>query len=393
MASHPRSLVVRAAFFVLAATLAGCAEAPDQRLWVEAKINGHPAHLFVDTGSSTAMVLHDRAPALGLKINYNPNGPGLTDPATLEFWNSTITTRFAVDQVPSYVALDMDGVIGWAQLRGKIVRLDATARSLTPLDHLPNEVAGWTKLRVRPNPRIMTLEVPASFGDLGGLIYVDTGNPGGVGLSPTHWKAWRAAHPLDPATLRLYYTPAARGRTGPQTNQLIPGAVVAEEMWASAIALGPVLISATPVSESDPATAEIGGPRHLATLGLAALRRLDFIYDGVNNYVYLRPAATPPIPYPHNRLGAVFTPADYTHDYVIAQVEPGGPADRAGLRNGDQVTSINGHAHLNWLIHPESGMINFEWPWVSAIHIHVQRGGEEVQIGVLLENIIGPPNN
>jgi hypothetical protein len=376
------------ALLLLAAALAGCAQTPDERMWVDAKINGAPARLFIDTGSPTAMLMRDHTQRFGLNITDH-SGFGVTDPVALEFWNSTISTRLAIDQAPPYVRLDMDGVVGWAQLRGKILRFDANARAIIPLDQLPNEVAGWTKLRVRPNPQIMTLEVPSASGPPG-LIYVDTGNPGGIGLSPAHWQEWRAAHPADPATLRLYFTPAARRITSPQTIPAAPGTVVAEEMWAHEIALGPLTVTETPVGESDPATAAFGGPRHVATLGMAALRRLNFIYDGHNNYVYLQPNNAPPAPYSHNRLGAVFTPADAANDSLIAHVEPGGPADRAGLRNGDQLTSINGHSHLNWLINPEAGLLNFEWPWTSAIHLHVQRDGEDLPIGLFLENILGP---
>jgi len=385
---RPFRIISCALLLLLAAALAGCAATPDERMWVDAKINGAPARLFIDTGSATAMLMRDEAKKFGLAITDRP-GLGISDPVSLEFWNSTSTTRLVIDQVPPYIKLDMDGVIGWAQLRGKILRFDANARRITPLDQLPPEVAGWTKLRVRPNPQIMTLEVPSASG-LPGLIYVDTGNPGGIGLSPAHWQTWRAAHLGEPATLRIFFTPSARRLTSPQTNPVSPGTVVAEEMWAQEYALGPLTITETPIGESDPATAAFGGPRHLATLGMAALRRLDFIYDGRNNYVYLHPLDIPPALYSHNRLGAVFTPADATHDYLVARVEPGGPADRAGVRNGDQLTSINGHTHLNWLIHPDAGLLNFEWPWASAIHLHVQRDGEELQIGLFLENILGP---
>jgi hypothetical protein len=404
MASHFRNLSIGtrrilfqsrhlAALFLLAALLAGCAGAPDERLWVDAKINGIPARLFVDTGSSSAMLVRGKAEALGLKITDRPRGLNITDPCALEIWNTTITTRLVVDEMPPYVKLDMDGVVGWAQLRGKILRFDASARLVTPLDQLPADLAGWTKLRVRPSPQMMTLEVPSAAGGPPGLIFVDTGNPGGVGLSPAHWAQWRTAHLGEPATLRLYFTPSARDLHGPQTNPATPGTVVAEEMWAHDISLGPLDLTETPVGESDPATARLGGPRHLATLGMAALRRLDFIYDGQNDCVYLRPKSTPPTPYLHNRLGAVFTAPDDIHDYLVAHVEPGGPADRAGLRNGDQLTTLNGRTHLNSLIHPEIGMFNFEWPWVSAVYLRVQRGDQELHINLLLENILGPPMN
>jgi hypothetical protein len=380
------------AMLALAALLAGCAEAPEERMWVDAKVNGAPVRLFADTGSATAMLLHDKAKSLGLALTER-NGINFTDPITLDYWGTTIHLPLFVDTEPPYVNLGTDGVLGWAQMQGKILRFDADTRQIIPLDQLPAEVADWTKLRVIRNPQIMTLEVPRAEGGLPGLIFVDTGNPGGVGLPPADWVKWHEAHASDPATLRIFYTPSARRLSGPLTVASSPGAVVVEEMWAREISLGAFSMTDTPVGESDPATSLMGGARQVATFGMAALRRLDFVFDGVRGYVYLRPKTTPPTPYLHNRLGAVFTPADADSEYLIAHVEPGGPAARAGLRDGDFLTAINRHTQLNWLKHADAGLVNFEWPWVSVIYLQVWRNNENVTIGVQMQNLLGPKND
>ncbi|HTB62045.1 MAG TPA: PDZ domain-containing protein [Opitutales bacterium] len=376
----------------LAAVLAGCAEAPEQRMWLDAKINGTPVRLFADTGSSTVMLLHDKAKELGLATTVR-NGVNFTDSVTLDYWGTTIHLPLFVDTEPSYVNLGTDGVLGWAQMQGKLLRFDADTRQIVALDKLPDDVASWTKLQVRPSLQIMTLEVPQADGGPPGLIFVDTGNPGGVGLPPVAWALWRDAHPKDPATLRIFYTPSARKLTeSPLVVPISPGTVIVEEMWAHEISLGTFTMTETPISQSDPATTKLGGTRQVATFGMAALRRLDFVFDGIHNCVYLRPRMEPPTPYLHNRLGAVFTPMDDINEFLIAHVEPGGPAARAGLRDGDTITAINRQTKLNWLKHPDMGMANFEWPWISAIYFQVWRNNDYETIGVPMENILGPKN-
>ena len=368
--------------------LVGC-EAPEHdRLWVDTKVNGHALRMCVDTGSTTSLLNHSVAEGLGLKFTDRPTGdakpvnrgpPGFTEPAELALWNTTSSVRFKVSDFPAYAHFELSGLIGWQQLQGRILQIDAVKGEVRQLDQLPGAMDGWLRLRVLPRRQMLMLQAPMDDGTPGAIL-IDTGNPCGVGLSPVHWREWRAAHPGDPATLHIYYM-----RDAP-----IDGTVISEQMWARAIALGPLHLEQVPVEECDPPTLDLVGPRHVATLGVTALKRLDVVLDLVQGYAYLRPNGVPPAPFYHNRLGAVFTPPDDKKEYLIARVEQGSPAALAGLRDGDYLTYLNGHSALNWRKHSFLGLINFEWPDSDKVYLRIFRYGEELHINVPLQDILGP---
>jgi len=371
-----------------AALLVGCQNSPEDRLWVDSSINNQPVHLFADTGSTISMLRSSAVEKLGLKTTAPPSRPNLppgtlsfpvTELGNLSFFNSTDRIHFGEQDMPEYIRFDADGVVGWSELRRKILLFDAIARQIQPLDKLPDDIAGWTRLRVFPSREMLIMEMPMPGGSLG-LIYVDTGNPSGVGLSPEHWQAWSAAHPGVQKTMRIYYTPGA-------------GVVTCEQSWAREISLGSLTLTDTPVEEGDPVTTRAGGPRHVATLGLAALRRLDFILDGPQNVVYLRPKNTPPMPFEHNRLGAVFTLLGPDGESLVAHVADGTPAYQAGLRNGDIITKINNVYRLNWEKHPSLGLPDFVWPSGTKITFQILREGGHYLLFARLRDLIGPDSS
>jgi hypothetical protein len=264
-------------------------------------------------------------------------------------------------------------------MQNRILQIDAIKGEVRQLDQLPGDMTGWLRLRVSPRQKMLMLQAPQPSGPPG-LILIDTGNPGGVGLSPKLWAQWRATHPNDPATLHLFY----------MRDAAPPGTVISEQMWAREIMVGPLQLEQVPVEECDPPTLALAGPRHVATLGINALKRFDFILDLIHGYAYLRPNGVPPSPFYHNRLGAVFTPPDTDKEYLVARVEPGSPAALAGVRDGDYLTYLNGHTALNWQKHSFLGLIDFEWPDDDKVYLRVFRHGEELRINVPLEDILGP---
>src|SRR5438105_3098559 len=93
--------------------------------------------------------------------------------------------------------------------------------------------------------------------------------------------------------------------------------------------------------EATPMEVALIGPNYECELGMAALKRLDFIVDGRRGVAYLRPKTAPPSAYSYNRLGAVFVPKDVNSNELVARVADGSPAQEAGVRDGDVLLKVN----------------------------------------------------
>lgn len=353
----------------------------EERLWLKSKINGKAVRLAFDSGASRSILFRDAAIRLGLKVTDPPAGAhpspgqvlmGHSGVCTLTLGKNTVKTWFAVVAVPTYLGNDADGVLGWDDLCENILRIDATAHRLQALKAVPKAANAWLKLRVRPKTPVLALEVSSS-GDEQRVLLVDTGSPYGVGLPPKQWQQLKAAQPKPATTLIAYYT-------------LGSGAVVSEEMWAERLPLGPLELRGVPVMAADPTEVSAG---FTATLGMAALKRLDFVVDGRQGVAYLRTKQTPPRTYPHNRIGAVFVRRSAQDDALVAHVLESSPAAEAGIRAGDVLLKIG-----KWNATQRTAEATPRQYWTlpagTRLDLTLRRGADTFKTTVVLREMLTP---
>jgi len=278
----------------------------------------------------------------------------------------------------SSVASDVDGCAGWPLFKNSIFQIDVANRSIRTLPEVPPEARQWTALRIRASSDVLCLEVPGT--NNAGVILIDTGSYSGVSLNPERWRAWTNANPHLPKSLMTFYMGGS-------------GVVVGEEAWAENLSIGSMTLKDVAVhcaSLSDIAVGSSHSP-YEATLGLAALQRLDFIVDGPSGLVYLRPRTGPSQSYTYNRAGAVFTsthPQKNQSSVLAAHVMEGGPAYKAGVRDGDIVIKLNGQP----IAAPKEGptYLTFTHPAGAKFNFTLQRGGTVFDAVVVLEDIFPP---
>jgi hypothetical protein len=341
--------------------------------------------LVFDTGAEAICLFRSTARRLGLKASEP--GPGAKALAgrvlagiseECEFSISEVTTRirFPVFDPPEETSpRDIDGLLAWYPFRDHVFLLSPQPVSITTLPALPEDIASWAKWPISPKQRALTIEV-FEFGGQRGVILIDTGSFSGAELNAQRWQQWREAHKDFPTSPVAFFTPAS-------------GLLVREECWADQLDIAGFRIANVPVMQGRPDVEDFVGAD--ATLGLAALSRLEVIIDGARGNFYTRPVSTPPAPYKHNRLGAVFAPKDLESQDLIGYVIEGSPAYQAGIRNGDVLLGVDALDVTKWRTDPNMRPSKFwEQPAGTEHRLTLMREGKRFERAVTLRDILGP---
>jgi hypothetical protein len=77
-------------------------------------------------------------------------------------------------------------------------------------------------------------------------------------------------------------------------------------------------------------------------LGMGLLERFDVVFDYPGNAIYLRPGLYFNEPFEHDMTGLEYYAAGkYLEHIIISHVEPGSAGDQVGLKENDEIVSIN----------------------------------------------------
>lgn len=376
---------------ILACAYAITTCAVEERIFIDAKINGKPVRFAFDTGAGASFVLYSTtAQKLGLRVTPPradaPISPGQTrcgwtDSQKLDLGSISTETCFGVVEVPAYLNWTEDGLIGWPALSNNVFSLDCVAHTINLFTNTVEMLTGWVEYRIQTNSDSLALELPTKRNPKG-ILALDSGSTYGVKLNPQKWHASKAIYTNQPMTLVAYYSPN-------------PGLVVAEEAWASKISLGTLTLTDVPVMQADSADVALHTSPQAefeATLGFAALKRLDIVIDGKHGLAYLRPRGTPPLLYEHNRLGAVFVPLNLKSDDLLARVINDSPAFEAGIRDGDVLLRIGNLDCTKWRTDPNVLPLSrfCEGSAGSQLELTLRRGDKILKAIPVLRNILPP---
>jgi len=365
--------------------------ATDERIFIGAEINGKPVRFAFDTGTGIPFLLYSTSvEKFGLKITQPPQeiqpGPGQvvggwTEPARLNLGMTNVETQFGVVQIPAYAKWPEEGMLGWPAISNNIFSIDCVSHRIFVLTNVLEASNGWVEFPVRTIEGDLTLEFPGEQG-IKKIVALDTGDSYGVELSLQEWRQWKIHHTNQPTSISARLT---------LNSELL----VSEEMWAQKIALGPLVLTDVSVMEADPkldGLCHSAETQYEATLGFAALKRLEVIIDGKRGIAYLRPKPTPPLPYEHNRLGAVFVPLGLQSNDLVAHVVVGSPAYEAGIRNDDLLQKIGTLDVTQWRTDTNVLPLSRFWdsPAGTKLKLTVKRGDKIIETTAVLRNILPP---
>ncbi|MFH1022860.1 MAG: PDZ domain-containing protein [Planctomycetota bacterium] len=379
MAGNLNGFVTGIVALGMAATgVASGAETPSSsafpRLVVEAMIDGAPVRLAADTCSQYSLLYRPAAKRLKLTVreprSREPSEiggirAGMAGPCRVAIPGAEpLSATLAVVDAPP-VAGGMDGLLGWSELQELVTEVDWARRSITVHPAVPAAAAGWGAWRLSIWRDYAAVEIQP--GDLArGLVYLDTGSPYDVELSAARWREWTAANPGGAGTLVAFYS-------------LADGFVVSEVRRAERLTLGPLAFDDVPVLQNDPGSA--GWPNFAASVGLATMARYDMVFDGPGNRVLCRKRPSPAFEYPYNRMAAAFLPD--SGGALVARVLPGGPAARAGVRDGDVLVRI-GDTEVRNL---KGGFRSDGGASGATVKLGLRRDGKDIDVMVTMEEL------
>jgi len=267
--------------------LTGCRHVRQETFLADVHINEKPVSFAYDTGASATVVFTRSAKRLGLKVSKPPSSPkpatgrvkiGHTEPCRFTVGHETYTFKLATVHVPWPWGrlLDVDGVIGWPDLKDDFFTLDTRDDAIKRLDRLPQDTNGWIRLPLNRPAGVLALEIPRADGKTG-VLEVDTGNAEGVSLSPKRWKEWRATHPHARGGWQINFMPGS-------------GPAIGRQYEAEDLAIGPLTWKRVNIRKARPSETGIveGNDVFEASIGLAALRQLNLIIDRTNHTAYVR---------------------------------------------------------------------------------------------------------
>ncbi len=362
----------------------------DDRINVPVRINGQILRFGFDTGTGIeTCIWRSNARRLGIKVTPPPADSrpapgnvnlGVTEPVTVEFMGHTFTNaRLAVLDVPPFANWDVGGVVGWPAVHRNIWLIDPAGNQVQLVSGVPGEAGQWPEFKLKTDLSVLALELSAGPSGNAGVLMIDTGSQGGVFLAPAGWAAWKAAHSGSPVTMDAYLTSSG-------------SFVVREVGWADRLALGHVVLHDVTVEEAGPEDVASGGPGYAGTLGMAALRRLILVVDGIHGIARVHAREESPGYVSYNRLGAVFVPPATGSGALVAHVAPGSPAAAAGIRDGDRLLTIDKIDVTHWKTQslPFPPWRFFDQPAGTRFTLTLQRDAGPFTVAVVLRNILNP---
>jgi hypothetical protein len=306
------------------------------RIFLQGRINGHPAVMMLDSGASSTHLSARFAEGIGLPrgraVKTRGTGgevesrevPGVTvEVGPLSFGGPMVVLDLS--QVERAIGRPIDAILGMEAFRAGIVDIDFPGRTIRfapAAGFVPPAGAVAVPILEAEGRRTISISVnggPPIQADL------DLGNGSSLMLSRHYWQGQ-----ADIAALPFVQTSAGGvGGRVPKRMVTLPQVSVAGHAFRAV----PTLLNEG--ANDLPVT---GG-----NIGIDLLQRfrLLFHYGRMTLYVVPNPAAIAS-PLPKNRTGLRLEL--HGQRLRVAEVMPGSPAAEAGWRVGDEIVSVNGRS-------------------------------------------------
>jgi len=304
------------------------------RIVVPARINGHDTHVMLDTGASLTTLNRDYARSIGIPPGFKIEGKGaggnveaeLVSGLTMELggYHATNASAGVIDLAPieRSIGMPISAIFGRDFFNSAVISIDwANSRLVVHSHETFKPAARATPLTLSKRGPFNTIQVSIAGAAPVEALF-DMGNGAALVMPVTYWKD-------RPEVANLRSAGAMSGGVGglhPARAVTVPQVGLAGQTFANV----PAILSEGG-NDRDPA--------QMTYVGIGLLKRFKVDLDLGRDRVYLTPRSDAP-PFDRDRAGARF---DLLGDRLkVVFVSPEGPAAAAGLREGDEVTAVDG---------------------------------------------------
>jgi hypothetical protein len=357
----------------------------ENHIYVNATVDGQLVRMLFDTGGQN-LLTPSSAKRLGLHAEGANAAGGAGDERVdvgfakgKEVALGGVTLRdpvFAVIDLralPDVEGVDLDGLVGYELFHRLVVRVDYPKRTLTlytPQSFTPP--AGAIAV-----PFEMSDTIPIVHGTIDGIpgrFWVDTGSR----ASLTTMSVFTKQHDLEKRYAPKFEAVTGWGVGGPSRGKPVR---FHEVTIGDAKVTGVVgdLFTGTKSAMTDPDSA--------ANLGGGILHRFAVTFDYGHRTMYLEPGPQAGSPDLYDRSGLFLLRADGGKALTVGAVTPTGPAEQAGVREGDRILAIDGTAVATRPITAWRAYLR-EHPPGTRVKLHVERGGKAHDLTITLAELV-----
>ncbi len=355
----------------------------NNHIYADVFVNGKgPFQFIFDTGGEN-FVTPALAKALGLVAQGHMQGGGagsghmdinLTRVSSLKLGDATVKDQvFAVvpiDVMEPVEGVKMPGMVGFETFRRFVTTIDYGCGTITltmPKAFDPKDAGAPVPFKFNGN----TIEAIGTYNGIKGNFTIDTGSRASVTLN----RPFVAANHLD------------AGKTIDAVNGWgVGGPTRGYAMRGKTFQLGAMTVK-NPVTElsTDKGGAFTEGDI-AGNIGAGILKRYVVTLDYEQQTMYLKPSGVPVADLDTYDRAGMWINASET-GFRIVDVTKDAPADRAGLKTGDDIVAVDGKPASSLKLYELRQRLRDEAPG-TIVKFTVKRGSETKEISVTLQDLI-----
>ena len=364
-------------------------EYASRHLWLRASVNGQPPADFIfDTGASITVIDSAYAAKIGLERqgNLQSQGASAAGSASLGVLKTLKVEgedgdgvemkdqRIGILSVNPFLApffwRDCAGIIGYDFISRFVNEIDYDGKTLTLRDPATFQYSGGgTAIPMTLSGTIPVVPMKID-GKYEGQFRLDVGSSSTVDLHTPFVKQ----NDLK----------AQAGKSVEATGGGFGGTFTSTVVRMKKLEVGPYSWSEPIISLSNATAGALASEDYAGNVGNHLLERFKVTLDYEKKIVYLEPGKRYASRDQFSRSGAQL--ARFGDTVKVAQVLEHSPADRAGLREGDVVTSIEGRAVTAWT--QEELRALEEKPETKELRVELLRDGKKKKLTVKLEDLL-----